>query len=497
LAKKKTYPALYELWQAGLLPPNNLTSIRGFARTQKTNDGLRAHLRPLLLKEAAKRAAEERDAIGTISNPLAVERSVDEFLSLCSYDSGTSYGDVDAVYGILRSERQCDGGSFGGSAGLHNLLVYLAVPPHVFGESGSAVKAALARLAGGDGGDNNDDNNSAVPGFVRVVVEKPFGRDTDSCNELLRALKDQGWDESCLYRIDHYLGKETVQTILPFRQHNPWLNAIWNKDTVSSVHLVFKEPFGTDGRGGYFDPVGIIRDVLQNHLLQVLTLLAMELPSSNDDKVADNGAVRDAKVRVLQSMPEITLADTLIGQYDGYRDDPTIEDRDTVTPTYACVRCWVRTETWAGVPFVLEAGKALDERVCEARMHLRGSGANNSLVFRLQPVPAVFFTANLKTPGYSKTPVSTHMGVDYVQSEKPGAYTRLLLDVCRGLQSNFVRDDELREAWRVFSPLLNRLEQERVVPVPYREGTTGPPQRQEFLNAAGVEQVRLPLPSHL
>lgn len=217
----------------------------------------------------------------------------------------------------------------------------------------------------------------------------------------------------------------------------------------------------------------------------------MDMPQKMSNK-----NIRDAKVKVLSNMPEIKLEDCLFGQYNGYKDDPSIENKDTISPTYACMRCWVNSDTWKGVPFMLEAGKALDERVCEVRLLFRGN-AKNALVLRLQPVPAVFFTANMKTPGFSKTAVSTRIGVDYGQVEKPGAYTRLLLDVCRGEQASFVRDDELLLAWKVFTPVLNQMETEHHVPKPYDEGSSGPAKRESFMKSMGVSQTWLPQPSAL
>lgn len=439
LAKNKTYPALLQLWQANLLPRQ--TVIWGFARTKKSTADFRQHLEPYVKGDQS-------------------------FLEMCEYSSGKSYGDWEVILDILQR------------ANADNVLVYLAIPPHVFGETTQAVKTAL--------------QHTYVRGFTRVVLEKPFGRDTDSCQALLSTLREQQWSEHDLYRIDHYLGKEMVQNILTMRRHNAWLRPLWNRHTVRSVHIVFKEPFGTEGRGGYFDPYGIVRDILQNHLLQVLTLIAMELP---EKWTADE--IRDAKVRVLKSMPILTKDDCLLGQYVGYKDDPTIENRDTVTPTYACVRMRVDNDTWRGVPFCLEAGKALEERLCEVRLHLSAPGDSqpNVLVLRLQPFPAIFLTANIKTPGFSSTPVSTHMGIDYGDSGGPEAYTRLLLNVLRGQQASFVRDDELLQAWKLFTPMLEEIE--HVTPRPYTKGTMGPDERQDFLHAMGVAQPWLPPPSSL
>ena len=451
LARKKTYPALYELWSQNLLPAH--CTIWGFARTKKTHEQLRSSLRPNLLK--------------TAKDENNVEDQVDAFLNCCFYQNGKSYGDWVVMHQILSS---C-------GSSMHNLLVYLAIPPHVFGESTQALKMALKDL------------QAAVPGFLRVILEKPFGRDTETCRALLNTLQQQKWQESELYRIDHYLGKEMVQNILALRTSNPWLKHLWNRDVIHSVHLVFKEPFGTEGRGGYFDGIGIIRDICQNHLLQVLTLIAMELP----EKLTAS-AIRDAKVEVLKNMPVLSPEDVLHGQYIGYKDDDTIENLETTTPTYVCMRSWVNTPTWEGVPFVLEAGKALDERVCEARLFFRGQGMN-ALVLRLQPQPAIFLTTNMKTPGFSEKPVSTHMGVDYGDSKIPDAYTRLLLDVLRGQQANFVRDDELVAAWEIFTPLLDQLE--HVPPLLYEKGSTGPKEREDYLRAIEVAAPGLPPPAAL
>lgn len=207
-------------------------------------------------------------------------------------------------------------------------------------------------------------------------------------------------------------------------------------------------------------------------------------------------ATRDCKVDVLKSMPEIVQEDCLFGQYNGYKDDPTIENRETTTPTYACMRCWVNTDRWRGVPFVLEAGKALDERTCEARLFFRG-GAGGALVLRLQPTPCIFLTTRIKAPGFSHTPIDGHMSLDYGPQARsiPEAYTRLLLDVLRGDQAHFVRDDELIESWRIFTPVLQQSESAQ--PDSYQNGTEGPEQRAEFLEAMGVATSWLPLHSAL
>jgi glucose-6-phosphate 1-dehydrogenase len=446
LAKRKTYPALLALYKASLLP--SVTIIWGFARTEMTHYGFRHHLKPFLND--------------------ADECVVDQFLSICNYRPGSSYGDWESMDSILKASPS------------RNLVVYLATPPNVFAQSAAVLKKTLTL--------------TPTNGFVRLVLEKPFGSDTESCETLLRTLNNQEWLEQQLYRIDHYLGKEMVQNILTLRQQNRWLNSLWNKDAVKSVHIICKESFGTDGRGGYFDRYGIIRDIFQNHLLQLLTLVAMDMPEKSCAT-----KLRNAKLEILRKIPVINLEDCLFGQYEGYKDDSSIENRDTVTPTYACIRTWVHNETWRNVPFVLEAGKALNDRLCEIRLHFRGvkNGQPNSLVLRLQPVPTIFLTANVKTPGFSYNPVSARMQVDYGQALMPDAYTRLLLDVLRGKQANFVRDDELLASWKIFTPILNQTEQLNIVPEPYMRGSTGPDKRVEFLRSVGAIPSWSPPPSAL
>lgn len=232
LAKKKTYPSLLSLYAGNLLPTQLV--IYGYARSPLTDTQLRDQLRPYLLS----------------SKKSVTESKVEEFLHLCYYKSGTGYGDLDSwkeLDTILTSEKHII------TTGLiQNRLFYFAIPPNVFAETGAAIKSACMATNGG---------------FNRMIVEKPFGKDLDSCKEILDNLS-QHFDEKDLFRIDHYLGKEMVQNLLVMRFGNIWMENMWNRNYVQCVVLTFKEPFGTQGRGGYFDQYGIIRDVIQNHLLQ-------------------------------------------------------------------------------------------------------------------------------------------------------------------------------------------------------------------------------------
>jgi len=289
-------------------------------------------------------------------------------------------------------------------------------------------------------------------------VEKPFGHDSESFQELSSAMGAL-YSEDYIYRIDHYLGKEMVQNLVILRFANVIFEPLWNHHHIKSVIITFKEDFGTKGRGGYFDSYGIIRDVIQNHLIQVMSLVAMEPPVrlTGDDSA---NFVRDEKVKVLNCIEPVKVEDCVLGQYmaapDGsevaYTDDPTVPD-DSVTPTYASVVLRVKNPRWDGVPFIIKAGKALNERKAEIRIQFKEApGAKGmfagqditeqELVMRLQPEEAVYLKTNVKNPGLTTQPVPSELDLSYKHrfdnSENFDAYTRLILEVIRGRQVSLV-----------------------------------------------------------
>lgn len=386
----------------------------------------------------------------------------------------------------------------------HNVLVYMALPSQLFGVAAQAVQTAMHNAGIVV---QHQPKGAAAVAFVRLILEKPFGRDTSSCLELMKTLQQQqNWKECDLYRIDHYLGKESVRNILPLRRHllqqqqtvhpalKPKIN--WNRHGIAAVHLVSHEPFGIDGRGGYFDSYGIIRDMIQNHLLQILTLIGMDLlPDNVDDD--DDDWVRSSKVNVLKQIPIIQSSDCLLGQYNGYVNDDSIANTSSRTSTYACLRAWIDNDSWKGVPFVLEAGKALDEKLCEARIYLRNDGASMSsrdrmLVIRIQPSPSVQI---ITTPCYDGTAAGRRIDSYPTQSLSASSivegteYAKLILDAIRGRRAHFVRNDELLEAWRIFTPLLHELDEADSTlhtPERYEPSSSGPVGRLAFLRAMGI-----------
>jgi len=465
LAKKKTYPSLFALFKDKLLPSN--TKLWGYARSKSTDADFRNKIRPYL-EESAKKAG------GTPAQ-------ITSFLDSCFYQSGPSYGDIPSYRALSKSIQEYEASL---TKNQKNRLFYFAIPPNVFGETGVAIKQTCMTS-----GKNN---------WTRLIVEKPFGRDLESFEEL-NATLSKHFHEEHLYRIDHYLGKEMVQNLHVLRFANTWFERCWNADNIQCVLLTFKEPFGTEGRGGYFDQYGIIRDILQNHLLQVLTLMCMEAPSVLEGPRAGK-AIRDAKVAVLNAIVPIELEDCVLGQYEGYADDPTITNKQTNCPTYCLMKVKIRTPRWQGVPIFLRAGKAMNEKKAEMRIQFKDAPASeylfqgldcprNELVMRLQPNEAVYMKTNVKSPGFTAQPIQTELEVNYDArffkgSAKcnPDAYTRLIFDVLRGKQSAFVRDDELRRAWELFTPVLHRIENENIQPQIYKQGSRGPDSADTFLS---------------
>ncbi|KAM8831164.1 glucose-6-phosphate 1-dehydrogenase isoform 1-T1 [Synchiropus picturatus] len=458
LAKKKIYPTLWWLYRDGLLP--ELTYFVGFARSNLTVNAIRTACLPYL-----KVADTEADRLSA-------------FFSRNSYISGT-YSDEESFSKldrhILDLLKDKDG----------NRLFYLALPPTVYHDVTKNIKLKCMDQRG----------------WTRVIVEKPFGRDLQSSEELSTHLSGLFAEEQ-IYRIDHYLGKEMVQNLMVLRFGNRIFGPIWNRDSVACVVLTFKEPFGTQGRGGYFDDFGIIRDVMQNHLLQMLSLVAMEKPAStsSDD-------VRDEKVKVLKCISPVCMSNVVLGQYVGnpegegdaklgYLDDPTVPKGSTQA-TFATAVLYVNNERWDGVPFILRCGKALNERKAEVRLQFtdvpgdifENQCRRNELVVRVQPNEAVYAKMMSKKPGVYFWPEETELDLTYRSRYKdvklPDAYERLILDVFCGSQMHFVRSDELREAWRIFTPLLHHIDNEKPKPIPYVYGSRGPTEADELSQRVG------------
>ncbi|KAF7355331.1 Glucose-6-phosphate 1-dehydrogenase [Mycena sanguinolenta] len=465
LAKKKTFPALFGLFRQGFLPRD--VKIVGYARTKMD------------------KAEYHKRATSYLKNPNddpEITQAIEQFKALSTYVSG-SYDEGEAFAALNAHLEEIESHYASKEA---NRVFYFALPPSVF--------VPVAK--------NLKEQCYVTTGINRVIVEKPFGKDLDSARELLSSLK-QYWTEDETFRIDHYLGKEMVKNLLVLRFANIATGAAWDKNYISNVQITFKEPFGTEGRGGYFDEFGMIRDVLQNHLLQVLSILTMERPVSFSAE-----DIRDEKVKVLRSIPPITKEDTLLGQYvaangkPGYLDDDTVPP-NSICPTFAATTLWIHNPRWEGVPFILKAGKALNEAKVEVRIQYKDVTqgifkdiARNELVIRIQPSEAVYLKMNAKTPGLYTRAMPTEMDLTYkrrfTEAKIPEAYEALILDALKGDHSNFVRHDELDVAWKIFTPILHWIDGKngaRPRPVPYPYGSRGPKELDGFIQKYGFKRA--------
>ncbi|MCS6866735.1 MAG: glucose-6-phosphate dehydrogenase [Gemmataceae bacterium] len=463
LTSRKLVPALFNLMQKGKLPAD--VRILGVSRTPFHDDGFREHLRAKA-KEILPPSQFDDSQWSTFARKI-------HYLA-------TDATQPDGAQPIAAWFDQHDPENNG------RRLYYFSVSPEHY----PAISRALA----------NAHLNQCTAGYRRLVIEKPFGRDRLSAKKLNDTLHEH-WDESQLYRIDHYLGKDTVQNILVFRFANTLFEPLWNEQYIDHVQITVAEKVTVGDRASYYDTSGVIRDMLQNHLLQVLTLVAMEDPNRY---TADN--VRNEKMKVLSAInvvsPEQAWQVMALGQYEGYRHEKGVPPHSK-TPTYAAVKLTIDNRRWYRVPFYLRSGKGLKDRYSEVMIQFKCPSRLmfplpknetlqcNRIKMVIQPNESIHLNFQTKVPdvdGVSLKPrdLSFDYRKAYDNQALPEAYERLLLDAISGDASLFMRADEIERAWEIMDPLIAASEHPAApTPEPYPIGSSGPTCADQLLEKDG------------
>ena len=463
LSQRKLLPAIYNLAVRGLLP--NRFAVIGYARSEMDNDAFREYA---------------RTAVEKFSRTPVDDHLWRAFAESLHYQSGSF---DEEGFKVLGDRLEAIDAAHGTGA---NRVYYLSTPASFFPVIVQAMGATKLNKPGG---------------FARVVIEKPFGHDLESARELADVVH-RSFSESQIYRIDHYLGKETVQNIFAFRFANAIFEPVWNNTHVDHVQITVGESIGVEHRAAFYEETGVVRDIVQNHLLQVFALVAMEPPASFD---AD--PIRDEKAKLLRATRPMTLENSVRGQYgDGYvagehavayLDEPNVLP-DSNTPTYIAAKLEVENWRWAGTPFYIRAGKRLAKRVTEVAVQFKRPPhlpfpvdaveqlESNALVLRIQPDEGISLRFGAKAPTPTLALRTVNMDFLYGSSflaEVPEAYETLILDAIRGDGTLFTRQDGVERSWELVDPLLERWR--KGSPQVYGSGSWGPDLSDELLARDG------------
>jgi glucose-6-phosphate 1-dehydrogenase len=467
LMHRKLLPALYHLMAEGPLVDESV--ILGVARGDEMNDAkFREMSRQTLVNAGLLEGEEARNWCEKCLHYQPIDRGDKQ-----------DYEDLLKRIETLEHEHDLPG----------NRAYYMALPPSVFPSTIEGL---------GEVGLNRS------PGWTRIVVEKPFGHDLDSARQL-NALLHRYYDESEIFRIDHYLGKETTQNLLFFRFANLLFESVWNRDMIKSVQITVSEELGVEARAGYYERAGAMRDMVQNHLTQLMTLTAMEAPVA-----FDANAIRDEKVKVLRSIAPIKPGDVVFGQYGdgqiegetvpGYRKEPGV-DPDSKTETYVALCLEINSWRWQGVPFFLRTGKRLAKRLSQIVVDFHRPPVSlfqsvesfddeinsNTLVITIQPDEGFDLYFEVKTPGQPVSIKTKKFSFRYAQTfgALAEAYQTLLLDIIQGDQTLFVRADEVEFSWALYTPIL----ESPPAPLYYASGSWGPKDANRLIDRTGEEWI--------
>lgn len=458
LAKRKLLPALYQLVETGLL--SDKFTIVGTTRRDTTVEDVISDIKSALL------AAD--DVVN--DETLAKLRTMMRIVKM----SITETADYQRLKTSLEEIEQEAGISL-------NRLFYMAVPPEMF-----------EPIVIGLGSCQLQEGRALYGAESRLLIEKPFGYDTKSALELIKHLETV-FDEESIYRVDHYLAKETAQNILTFRLNNPIFRTVWNRESIDHIMITASEEIGIEGRANFYESTGALRDLIQSHLLQLLALTTMEEPA---DRSAD--AIHASKLALLQSItpiqPEQVDSDTVRGQYDTYRNE--VNNQESTTETYAALKLAIVNDRWRDVPVLLRTGKALHEKVTEITLVFKSrdlpAADRNMLTIRIQPNEGIVLSVLAKKPSLNEETEIVQMEYCYdksfVGSKQPDAYERVLIDAIRGDKTLFTTDEEVLASWRIIDAVLRRWSDNSESLVTYKAGSWGPTKEADKLaESAGGE----------